>query len=313
MKNTKIEKISYANYGDCVRLSNGVIEAIITLDCGPRIIRFSFIGKENFMFEDIDRVVSNKSEAVKAVFGEGSEWYIYGGHRMWLSPEDMPLSYYPDNEKVICNEIKNGVEIIAPIQRVNEVQYRFEITMNAEKPKLDIKHYVTNTGCNTRTNSIWCLTVLGKGGLEVIPQPLYDSGLLANRVLSLWPYSDMSDERVYFGKKYITLKQDENISSAFKLGINNIRNFAAYFNYGSLFIKKYNCNPEGKYPDYGTSFETYTNNHFIEMETLGELIDITPGSTSFHSEQWELVDKVARPDGKDEVTIDALVKVYIEK
>ena len=313
MNNVKIEKINYSNYGECVRLSNSIIEAVITLDCGPRIIRFSFIGKDNFMFEDIDRVVNNKSEAVEAVFGKGSKWYIYGGHRIWLSPEDMPLSYYPDNEKVICNKIENGVEIIAPVQRVNEVQYRFEIIMNAEKPKLEINHYVTNTGYNTRNNSIWCLTVLDKGGLEVIPQPLYDTGLLANRVLSLWPYADMSDERVYFGKKYITLKQDKDTNSAFKFGINNIRNFAAYFNHDSLFIKKYNCNPDGKYPDYGTSFETYTNNHFIEMETLGELTDITPGSTAFHGEQWELVDNVARPDAKDEVTIDALVKVYIEK
>jgi len=313
MNNIKIEKISYSNYGNCVRLSNGIIEAVITLDCGPRIIRFSFIGKDNFMFEDINRDVSVNGEVVEAVFGKGSEWFIYGGHRMWLSPEDMPLSYYPDNEQVICNEIKNGVDLIAPVQRVNEVQFRFEITMKTEKTNLEIKHYVTNTGNNTRNNAIWGLTVLGKGGLEVIPQPLYDTGLLANRVISLWPYSDMSDERVYFGKKYITLKQDKNISSAFKFGINNIRNWAAYFNHDSMFIKKYHCNPEGKYPDYGTSFETYTNKHFLEMESLGELTDITPGSTLFHSEEWELVDNIKRPNEKDEVTIDALVKVYIEK
>jgi hypothetical protein len=313
MNNIKIEKIDYSNYGNCVRLSNGIIEAIITLDCGPRIIKFAFIGKDNFMFEDINRDVKENSEVIEAVFGKGSQWYIYGGHRMWLSPEDLPLTYYPDNEQVNCNEIKNGVELIAPIQKVNEVQYRFVITMHAEKPKLEIKHYVTNTGINTKNNAIWCLTVLGKGGLEVIPQPLYDTGLLANRVISLWPYADMSDERVYWGKKYITLKQDKNISSAFKFGINNIRNFAAYFNHNSMFIKKYHSNPDGKYPDYGTSFETYTNNHFLEMETLGELTDITPGSTMYHSEEWELVDNVMRPAEQDEVTIDALVKVYIEK
>lgn len=313
MSNVKIEKLVYANYGNCVKLSNGMIEAVITLDCGPRIIRFSFIGKENFMLEDTGREISQKSEVIEAVFGKGSEWYIYGGHRMWLSPEDMPLSYYPDNEPVQCREIANGVELIAPVQRVNEVQYRFEITMNDDKPKLNIKHFVTNVGVSTRNNAIWCLTVLGKGGLEVIPQPQYDTGLLANRVLSLWPYSDMSDERVYWGKKYITLKQDKDISSAFKFGINNIRNWVAYFNHDSLFIKKYQTNPDGKYPDYGCSFETYTNNHFLEMESLSEITDITPGSTLYHFEEWELADSIQRPDAQDEMTIDALVKVYIEK
>ena len=25
----------------------------------------------------------------------GSEWHIYGGHRLWHAPEVMPRTYYP--------------------------------------------------------------------------------------------------------------------------------------------------------------------------------------------------------------------------
>ena len=31
---------------------------------------------------------------------ESATWYIYGGHRLWLTPESSPETYYPDNDKV---------------------------------------------------------------------------------------------------------------------------------------------------------------------------------------------------------------------
>lgn len=43
------EFIQFKNYGKCIKLSNGVIEAVATLDLGPRIVFFGFIGGENIM------------------------------------------------------------------------------------------------------------------------------------------------------------------------------------------------------------------------------------------------------------------------
>lgn len=37
----EIKEIQYGNYGKCVSLSNGVLQAIVTIDFGPRIISFS--------------------------------------------------------------------------------------------------------------------------------------------------------------------------------------------------------------------------------------------------------------------------------
>jgi hypothetical protein len=313
MNSITVEKLVYKNFGECLKLSNGIVEAFITIDIGPRIIRYGLIGGENYLLEDIERSTEVTNKAMEAVFGEGSKWFIYGGHRLWLSPEDMPLTYYPDNECVVWNEIPGGVELIPPAQRVNDFQYRIEVIMSKNMPKISIKHYATNIGDSTKKRSMWALTVLSKNGLEVIPQPIHDTGLLANRVLSLWSFSDMSDDRVYWGKKYISLRQDTSITSAFKLGISNMRGWAAYFNHGGMFVKKYENNPNGNYPDFGTSFETYTNDKIMEMETLGELVDITPGSTAYHGEEWSLFSNVERPEARDEITIDTLVKLYIEK
>lgn len=312
MSKITIEKIEFKNYGRCLKLTNGLVEAVVTIDVGPRVIRYAFPGGDNFFHEDIKRESCVSGEPLEAVFGKGSKWYIYGGHRLWMSPEDMPLSYYPDNDPVAYREIENGVELTPPPQRVNDVQYRFELVMSKDKPQMTVRHFVTNLGARTIKRSPWGLTALCRGGLEVVPQPTNNSGLLANRHISLWSYSDMSDERVYWGKKYITLRQDSEISSAFKFGISNNCGWAAYFANNGMFIKRYEHNPDGNYPDYGVSFETFTNNLILEMESLGELVDITSGATACHSEEWVLVDNVERPAPNDEITLNTLVELYIE-
>ncbi|MFO7161126.1 MAG: hypothetical protein DIU81_006550 [[Clostridium] cellulosi] len=313
MSKIKAEQIEYKNFGKCLRITNGKIEAVVTLDVGPRILRFAFVGGENFFHEDIDRESCTCGEPLEAVFGKGSKWFIYGGHRLWLSPEDMPMTYYPDNEPVNYNIIDGGVELIPPAQRVNDVQYRIQFIMSEDKPQATVNHFITNVGGSTIKRAPWAITVMRRGGMEVIPEPINNTGLLANRVLSLWPYSDMSDDRIYWGKKYITMRQDTSVSSAFKFGINNNRGWAAYFVNNGMFLKRYNHNQSGNYPDNGVSFETFTNNQILEMETLGELVDITPGGTAFHSEEWTLIDNVECPAPNDEVTLDTLVKLYIEK
>lgn len=309
----EVEQIEYKCFGHCLKLTNGIVEAVVTVDVGPRVVRFAFVGGENFFYEDEKGDNVTSGEPLDAIFGKGSAWHSYGGHRLWLSPEDMPMTYYPDNDPVKWNRIPGGVELIPPVQRVNDVQYRTEIIMSTDRPSVKLNQYVTNMGSNTRRNALWSLTVMRHGGLEVVPQPLNNTGLLSNRVLSLWSYSDMSDERIRWGKRYITMRQDSSIKSALKFGINNDRGWAGYCINGGMFVKKYNHNPGGHYPDNGVSFETYTNNVILEMETLGELCDITPGSTVAHCEEWMLIDKVERPAPDDEVTLDTLVNLYIEK
>ena len=77
----------YKNFGKCLEISNGIVDLLVTLDIGPRIIRYGFCGKENMFYEDIDRLTHNKSDELKEVYGDDAVWYLYGGHRLWISPE----------------------------------------------------------------------------------------------------------------------------------------------------------------------------------------------------------------------------------
>ncbi|MBO5733737.1 MAG: hypothetical protein J6R66_02440, partial [Clostridia bacterium] len=127
---------------------------------------------------------------------------------------------------------------------------------------------------------------------------------------ALWPYTKLTDNRVTWGDRYIGLRQDKNNTDKFKFGINSEHGVSMYFRSGDLFVKRFTPIKDGNYPDGGMSFETFTNNLFLEMETLGEIAEIAPGATVEHCESWALY-KESEPEF-DENKIDELVKKYVK-
>ena len=291
MGKIEVRDENYRNFGKCKVISNGLIELYVTVDVGPRIIKLNMLGKENLMFEDIGRAAF---EDVSSVFGAGKKWYIYGGHRLWVSPELLPQTYYPDNEPVSVMEYWKGdkfdrIVFTPAAQAVNNLQHSIEIRMCEGSACAKVTHKVENVGGKAVEGAIWALSVMASGGTVICPQPDDDTGLLGNRVLALWPYTRLSDPRWSLSDSYITVRQDGNISEKFKFGINNSKGWIAYQNHGQLLKKSYEPNhPDGRYPDFGVSTEIFTNNLFIEAETLGELTVLNKGGVTVHTETWEL-------------------------
>ncbi len=308
MGKTNVSLCEYKNYGKCVKIANEKVQVIVTIDVGPRVINYSFLDGKNIMFEDIDRIFSESGEAFER-FGGGT-WYTYGGHRLWASPEGYPRSYYPDNDPVPYKILENGAVFSPKEQKWNQYQMEIEITLDENSTEVNLKHRITNRAAWGVTLAPWCLTVLAPGGCEIIPQPTNDTGLLGNRLLALWPYTKLTDKRLEFGDRYISLTQDTSNLDKLKLGINSEHGFSLYFVDGYMFVKKFTPQRNGKYPDGGMSFETFTNNLFLEMETLGEIQEIAPNETVEHCETWSLY-RVERPEFFDEDKLEELVKKYV--
>jgi len=148
----------------------------------------------------------------------------------------------------------------------------------------------------------WALSVMAPGGKQIVPQVTRDTGLLPNRMMSLWPYTKLNDHRVYWGEKYITIQQDPNEKTAFKIGLPNEDGWAAYINHGHMFVKKFNHYMDAIYPDYtASSYETYTIDFMMEMESLSPLELLAPGDTIEHEETWTLIDNVNVPADEKEI------------
>ncbi len=78
--------------------------------------------------------------------------------------------------------------------------------------------------------------------------------------------------------------------------------WAAFVLNDDVFIKQFSFDENATYPDYGCNAETFTNNEFIEVETLSPLTTLKPGSGIEHTERWYLTKGQV---GTDEASIDS--------
>jgi len=298
----------YKNFGKCLEITNGTVDLLVTLDFGPRIIRYGLVGRENMFYEDIKRVNGYDLEDLKEMFGANAEWYLYGGHRLWISPE-MTESYFPDNNPVNYETDENSAVFTCEVQDVTGLQFTTVVTLQDEGTNVEVTHFIENSSGEPKTFAIWALTVLDRGGIEILPFNTKDTNLLPNRTIRAWPYTNFADHRLFMGDKFVSLKSDRT-DRKFKLGFDHQNGIAAYINKGMMFVKRFKHYTDGNYPDNGCSFETFTNQHFLECETLGELGPKSDGSIVKHSEIWSLFDDVEINNPRDEEEIKAIFDQY---
>ena len=296
-------------FGNLISITNGIVELKATLDYGPRILAYNFVGMENMLFTDPTK--SLELDSGSSIFGE-EKFKIIGGHRLMISPEIMPRAYYPDTHPVELIEKANGISLTAPYEEINHIQKSLHITLSEDSSSVEVLQQIQNCGTWDLEFAVWGLTVMAQGGIEVIAHSQRKTGFLANRLIALWDYTQVHDERAFFGDKYITLKQDPTNTRPFKIGTNNEPGWAAYFNKNQLFIKHHIHVIDANYPDFGfCSYETYTNNHILELETIGPLTKVAPMDFVTTIEQWDLYKEDYIPS-KDEDEIESVLAKYLD-
>lgn len=302
----EIEK--YLDYGKCISISNGIIEAYVTVDIGPRIIRFSFKDGNNIMNTDRVGLGQKTDDEYEGFFGKGRCWESFGGHRIWTSPESYPATYTPDDKRIDYEITKNGVVFTAPEDIEVKTQKQLEIKMDENSASMKVFNRVKNTNIKEQEFSVWAITVCAAGGNLIIPLNTDNTGLLSNRFIAIWPYTDIKDERIIWGNKYMALSQKCDKEIPIKLGFNSKKGIGYYVLGDDVFCKKYNSDHLNfRYPDGDCSFETYTNKVILEFETLNELKVVNPGETSEHIEEWKLFKKPCEVDYGDEKSIENFI------
>lgn len=301
---------NFKDYGKCVEITNGVISALITVEVGPRIISFGYVGSQNFM--NANRVGLGGKEVLQSyvdLFGEGRRWENLGGHRIWLSPESYPETYTPDDKPCTFTATENGAVFTYAEDTEIGVLKTMEIKMDADDTNMQVIMSIKNMTESPMEFAVWALSVCSQNGTLIIPMNTNDTDLLPNRTISVWPYTDMSSPLFYWGKKYITVKQEPTVEPyKAKIGL-DVNEGTAYYVLGDeVLCKRFDTNhPDGKYPDGGCSFETYVCDRMIEFETLSELKTVNPGETNEHIEHWCLCKKPCDVDFKNDGSIEAFI------
>jgi hypothetical protein len=296
----KIEKTQYRGWPNCYRISNGEVELIVTTDVGPRIIRYSFVGGQN-LFKEFNEQMGKHGE---------SSWRARGGHRLWMSPEDPVLTYAPDNSSIRA-EVKGEVlELTGNVEKETGLEKQIIVKLAGTGSAVDVVHKITNKGNKGRKFAVWALTMMAQGGVGIAsipPRGTHEKDLAPTNPLVMWAYTDFSDRRWQFTSKYLMLRQDPKNSNSQKAGLFNRETVGAYLLGSDLFIKRATAHQAARHPDFGCSYETFTNEQFLEMETLGELSDVRPGASLEHAEHWSLHKNIKIPSWTDADIDRALV------
>lgn len=293
-----LEKMNFSGWPDSIRLSNQEIEMIILTDVGPRIISFGYIHGQNLFYV---------SPSEKGKTG-GDQWHLYGGHRLWHAPEEMPRSYSPDNYKVGHSWDGKTLTLSQEKEPLTGLIKEMEITMETTGNSVKVLHRIINKNLWAIKLSPWAITAFAGGGTAILPQEPYvdpERVLLPARPLVLWHYTQMNDPRWVWGQKYIQMNFDPALKSEQKIGILNKQGWAAYFLNSELFIKIFKYDESAGYPDYECNNELYMNGDFVEVESLGPLKETPSHGMVEHIEYWTL-NKIPNLKGEDSIDKNVL-------
>jgi hypothetical protein len=273
------------------------LSLLITQSVGPRVISLCFNGGENLFAELPDFVTTRP---------DGQAFHFYGGHRLWHAPEYMPRTYMLDDQPVEILSVENSLLIRQPVEAETGIEKSMQISLVEDKPQVVVRHTLTNCGLWPVETAPWAITQLKTGGVAILPQSQAEHDFLPNRSLTFWSYADINHPHVSLGNRYILIRSQIK-DGAFKVGFPNPRGWLAYWQAGTLFVKRAAFEAQAAYYDSGSSSECYCNDKFLELETLGPISRLSPGASVMHVETWELHANVEYPENED------MVQAIVEK
>ncbi|MDD3154477.1 MAG: hypothetical protein PHS41_06380 [Victivallaceae bacterium] len=304
----ELEKVSYKNFTDCLRLTNGRLEVIVSVNLGPRILvcRRMEADAVNFM--------KNFDDQIAAVVPD--QWQSYGGHRLWHAPETWERTYYPDNTPVDYQWDGKVLHMVCQPETTTGLQKEIDLLLSEEGTHVLLRQRIFNRNLWPVRFAPWGLTVMAAGGRLIVPQEPYvphghEEGESFDyaRPLVLWKFTKMNDPRFQWGEFFIQMRQDDTQESKLKFGVADKPGWAAYELNGELFVKSFDYRENASYPDGGCNAEFFTMPGFLEIEALGTHEQIAPGECANLDEEWDLPGKVALP--QDETAMKTVLESVV--
>jgi hypothetical protein len=302
----EITPVGHLGWSDAYEIDNGIVTAVVLAEVGPRIIDFRLSPGENVFYV-------RRAEAG----GKGEKsWVFRGGWRLWVAPERRETTYALDNGPCQVERLDGPIlRVSGAPQETAGIQKRIEVSLARGEPRLHLTSRIRNVGDRERTYAAWSLSVMRPGGrafvpLDVGPLDAFDSV----RRLLLWSYAELSDPRYAFGDRLIQIdharvppppgaasgrRDDES-----KIGADSAQGWAAYLLGDTLYVKRFEHDPAGRYPDGGATIEVYSSHEFLEVENLGPLTTIAPGEEIVLKEDWWLFSGVNTRRGEKEALED---------
>jgi hypothetical protein len=248
-------------------------------EAGPRLVRLILAGSTDNLLAEVPDMHWPTPRG---------EFHLRGGHRLALAPEALELSYLPDNDGLLIEDVPGGVRLIQPADAASGVSKSIEIQLHPDRPALTLRHAVRNDRAQPIEIAAWAITQLKLGGIAVAPLRTTSLGdrHRPDRQLVLWPYASWQDERLFADDDYIWTDA-KSAEEELKIGL-LARGWLGYLRSGVFFLKRFDPQLDRLHPDLNTNAQLYCNGRFIELESLAPLTLLEPGQSSVQLETWEI-------------------------
>ena len=111
--------------------------------------------------------------------------------------------------------------------------------------------------------------------------------LQPDRSVALWPYTSLADSRITWGERAVLVSATPGPRC--KIGSGPSPGKLGYLLDGHLFTKEIRSAGSGSYPDRGAVAQVFTDEHFCELESVGEIRRLESGDRSTHREVWSVL------------------------
>lgn len=269
----RIETVSFEGH-ECARLDDEATTVLVSTSVGPRIL--GLIGPDGNVLAILPDLGLERPDGGRSPF--------FGGHRLWAAPEVPEITYQADDRPCEVTEVESGVRVESPPDGAELIK-AIEVRRGSRGWTVD--HVLRNASRTPVTIAPWAITQCRLGGDVVLPTAAEEAGPRANRSLVLWPYTDLGDPRVRFGRVEVRVAATPG-GASLKLGAAPSEGCVSYRLGRTTFEKRIMLDPNAPYADRGAAVQVYVCDDFCELETLGPLRELAPGGSATHREAWSL-------------------------
>lgn len=274
----------------CIELKIGPYLIATTTSYGPRIV--------GVWRGESPEMLARLPEHLGIELPEGGTYRFHGGHRLWAAPEVPAVTYAQDDHRCEVATTANGLRITAPADTAGLTK---EIRVGLEDDALVVDHQLINEGIEDVRIAAWGITQFQLGGTAVLPigGALPSAGPQADRSVVVWPYTNLTDYRISWMDRAVLV--DASPGPKLKIGSGPRPVRLGYLLDGYLFTKTIPAAGEGDYPDRGAVGQIFVNEHFCELESVGPVRTLSPGSSISIRERWEITECSDLPTACDRV------------
>ena len=245
---------------------------------GPRLLGLRYRhGPELFAQLGDDAVIEHP---------DSGTYRFHGGHRLWAAPEIPAITYASDDHPCAVTTGESGFTITAPMDAAGLIK---QIRVGSDGPRLLVDHHLANAGPRPIAAAPWGITQFRLGGSAIIPTgPLGDAldQFQAHSSFTVWPYTNLADPRLAWRQRAAIVGASPG--PRFKIGAGPSPGHLGYLMDRQLFTKSIVPAGTGTYPDRGAVAQVFVDDSFCELESVGPITSLQPGSSISHREIWEV-------------------------